>query len=269
MEYLARAWWKIEKKINNNNLFVFLDFDGTLTPIVSTPRKAVLPARVKKILKKLARNKKIKLAFISGRRIEDIKDKIRIKNAIYSGNHGLQTQGPEIRFQPLLPQGYALILERIKTDLREKTFSMRGTFVDDKGLSLSLHYRLADKNRIPQIKAIFRKVVKSYFARRKIKIKSGKMVLEVMPPLRWDKGRLVLWLLNRRIFPASTGRVLPIYIGDDVTDEDAFRALRKKGLTVFVGKPKRSWARYYVNNPKEVFDFLRKISENVDKLCPN
>ena len=149
--------------------------------------------------------------------------------------------------------------------MEQKISYIRGAFVEDKGLSLSLHYRLVDKKQVPQIKTIFHEAVILYLVRNKIKIKPGKMVLEVRPPAEWDKGKVVLWLLARRNFISGEKNVLPVYIGDDITDEDAFRALKRKGLTVFVGEPGDSKADYYLKNTEEVVKFLRLISD----LKPN
>ena len=259
MEYLFNAWDTIAKKIDKNNLFIFLDFDGTLAPIVSTPDKAVLPKASKMLLKRLAEKQEVKLAFISGRQINDIKSKIGIKNAIYSGSHGLQLEGPKIKFEPLFSAGYQMIIDRIKNELRQKTAHIQGVFVEDKGVVLTLHYRLVSRKEIPALKIIFHEAVIQYIERNKINIKSGKMVLEVMPPVKWNKGNVVLWLLARSLFGLQRGAILPIYVGDDVTDEDAFRVLKNKGLTVFVGKYKKSSAQYYLKDHNEVRDFLERI----------
>lgn len=261
MEYLFNAWDRVLQEIGKKNLLIFLDFDGTLAPIVATPDKAVLPKLTRKILKKLSENPNVKLAFISGRRLEDIKNKVGIKNAIYSGNHGLQLEGPKIKFEPMIAPRYRLIIERIKSDLKEKIAHIKGAFVEDKGVILSLHYRLVDKKKIPEVKTIFHEAVILHLVGQKIKIKEGKMVFEVRSPIEWDKGKIVLWLLARRIFASKGAAVIPIYIGDDATDEDAFKVLKNKGVTVFVGSSRRSQAQYFVNNRKEVQIFLERILE--------
>ena len=157
MEYLFNNWNDVWRKIDKNNLVIFLDFDGTLTPIVSTPRKAVLPEAAKKLLTTMSENPNIKLAFVSGRRIEDIKSKIKIKKAVYSGNHGFQLEGPKIKFEPLISAEYRMVVDRIKSDLEKKIAHIQGAFVEDKGVILSLHYRLVDKRKIAELKTIFHK----------------------------------------------------------------------------------------------------------------
>lgn len=271
MDYLFASWEKIKERLEDKYIFIFLDYDGTLTPIVDRPKKAVISTRVKGLLRKLSNSSRLKLALISGRALKDIKNKIGVRNIIYSGNHGLEIEGPKIKFEATVSFRYKAILKRIKDDLKKKLVPIKGAFVEDKGLSLSLHYRLVVKENIPQVETIFHETVILYLLRDKIKIKAGKKVLEVRPPSEWDKGRVVLWLLGRQIFALKEKALVPIYIGDDKTDEDAFKALKGKGLTVFVGKPKPSDAQYYLKDTSEVMEFLKRILE-IQKgtiLCQN
>jgi len=261
MKYLFERWDALLDKLRDKFLFIFLDFDGTLAPIARTPDKAVLPKKVRAVLEKLAQDPRVKLAFISGRRIDSVKNKVGLKGVIYSGNHGLEIEGPKINFRPAVSPAYRVILERIKSDLEKKISSIEGAFVEDKGLTLSLHYRLVDKSRVAELKTIFHEAAVVYLARGKIRFKPGKMVLEVRPPVEWDKGRVVLWLLARQAFALEKKNILPIYIGDDTTDEDAFKALQNKGLTISVGRQKGSCAEYYLKSQGEVSGFLKRISE--------
>lgn len=261
MDYLFDAWGAVKGKLKDKYLFIFLDFDGTLAPIAQTPKEAALSERARGILKALSGDPRLSIAFISGRGLEDIKNKIALKDIIYAGNHGLEIEGPKIKFRPLVPGRYRAVIERIKNDLEQRLALFKGVFVEDKGLILSLHYRLADKIKIPQIKTIFHETIISYLVKGRIKIKPGKMVLEVGPPTEWDKGKVVLWLLARQQFGLEKKEILPIYIGDDLSDEDAFKALRKKGLTIFVGSRRDYSARYYLKDSQQVVEFLNRILE--------
>ncbi len=260
MDYLYNRWVSIKERFKNKFLFIFIDFDGTLVSIAETPAKARLSRKVKNLLREIAGSPSAKLAFISGRIIDDIKNKIGLKNVIYSGNHGLEIEGPKIKFKPVVSPDFRKVLEKLRDDLIDKTSSFKGILIEDKGFSLSLHYRLADKEKIPQIKTIFHEAVIIPRVRNKIRVKTGKMVLEIRPPVEWDKGKVVLWLLARQVFVSKNLPVLPIYIGDDLTDEDAFKALKNKGLTILVGEPKDSHAQYYLKNPNEVKGFLKRLS---------
>jgi trehalose-phosphatase len=265
MKNLFNYWDNPKKELNNKYIMLFLDFDGTLTPIVATPQQAILSKETKDVLDKLSRNSRYKIAIISGRALKNIKEKVGLKNIIYVGNHGAEIEGPKIKFaSPISPRCRA-ILEHIKTDLEEKLSSIKGAILEDKGLSLSVHFRLVDKSQIPQVKAIVHECAILYLVRSKIKIKTGKMVLEIRLPLEWDKGKVVLWLLARQKFATSERPFVPIYIGDDKTDEDAFKVLKNKGLTIFVGKPKPSYAQYYLKNTREVTQFLKRILDLKEK----
>lgn len=260
MRYLFGDLEKIKRSLKGKFLFLFLDCDGTLAPIADTPAKAVIPPETKILLDLLSRKDNCRIAIISGRALADIKKKVGLRNIIYSGNHGFQIEGPKIKHEMAISASYKEALRRIKARLKEKLSGIKGVFVEDKLLSLALHFRLADKKRVPFIKTVFHKSITFYSARDKIRVGSGKKILEVRPPARWDKGRVVLWLLARQKIISRKKNILPVYLGDDTTDEDAFRALRGKGLTVFVGKPAGSGAAYYLKNPKEVTKFLGWVS---------
>lgn len=259
MRNLLKDWNRLKKELSSKYIMLFLDYDGTLTPIVSRPEKAIISKEVKCYLNKLSKSPRCKLAIISGRALKDIMQIVGLKEIIYSGNHGLEIEGPKIRFEAPISARYKAILRQIKNDLNKRLSSIKGAFVEDKGLSLSLHYRLVDKKNRPFVETIFHEAIIVYLIKNKIKIKPGKMVLEVRPPVEWDKGKIVLWLLSRQRFILKNENFFPVYIGDDVTDEDAFRVLRNKGLTIYVGRPKTSYAQYYLRNTREVSQFLQRI----------
>jgi trehalose-phosphatase len=259
MEYLFSNWKNLKEKLQGRHMFLFLDYDGTLTPIVEKPEKANICLRTKELLERLSECSDCKVAIISGRSLKDIKNKVGIKNIIYSGNYGLQIEGRRIKFEATTSQRYKNILEQIKKELTKKLSPIKGILIEDKGLSLSLHYRLVNKKQVPFVKTAFHEVTIPHLVRNKIKVKAGKKVLEVRPAVEWDKGKIALWLLARQQAKLVNKKIIPIYIGDDSTDEDAFKALKNKGLIIFVGNPKPSHAKYYLKNTKEVFELLNKI----------
>ncbi len=271
MDYLFDKFVKIKEGLENIHTFLFLDYDGTLSAIADTPGKAVLTKEMKNILSSLSKRPDCTVAVISGRSIENIKKTIGLKNVIYAGNHGLEIDGPKIKFSPAISSKYRKVISRLKEELQSKISLIKGAFIEDKGLSLSLHYRLANKKQAPTIKTIFREAVIIDKVKNLIKTKPGKMVLEVRPAVEWNKGKAVLWLLARKEFALKNKKAFPIYIGDDLTDEDAFYALRNKGITIFVGRPKASYARYYLEDTDEVAEFLKKILEIKGKeyICQN
>lgn len=249
----------MQKRLSKKHILLLLDYDGTLTPIVETPGKALLPKRTKDLLYLLSRKNDCTVAIISGRALKNLKDLVSLKNIIYSGNHGFELEGPQIKFKRTISAEYRAIIKQIKAALTKKLSSILGVVIEDKGFSLSLHYRLVNTKTIPIVKKIFKESVNSFISQDKIRISSGKMVLEVGPPDEWDKGKVALWILSKLKGIHGKKPVIPIYVGDDLTDEDAFKALSHKGLTVFVGYPKHSYARYYLKNPEEVTSFLQQI----------
>jgi trehalose-phosphatase len=264
MRYIFNNLNYIKKKLAGKYLFLFLDFDGTLTPIVSTPNRVKISQEAKSLLGLLSQKNNCGVAIISGRALPDLKRKLNIKDIIYSGNHGFQIEGSKIKYEFPMPLVYRKALQQIKDQLERELNGLGGVFVEDKKFSLALHYRLVKEKYLNLIKTVFHEAVIMFLIKNKIRIRKGKKVLEVNPPINWDKGKVVLWLLARQQFTLKRGDILPVYIGDDVTDEDAFKVLKSKGLTVFVGKPRNSLANYYLKSPKEVIKFLSLISELKD-----
>lgn len=267
MKYLFKYLDKLSKTLRDKNTILFLDYDGTLTPIAESPEKAVLSNEIRDLLEGLSKNPRCKISIISGRSLKNIKNLIGLRNIIYSGNHGLELEGPKVLFKNPIPPMYLTMLRKIKNELENKLSPIKGVLIEDKGLSLSVHYRLVNKDEIPSVQAIFYEVIITYLVKGKIKTKSGKMVLEVKPPVEWDKGKVVLWLLASQKFIKKSDKILPVYIGDDLTDEDAFKAIRNIGWTIYVGKPKKSYAEYYVKNTNEVSIFLKELLLLKGDLC--
>lgn len=265
MKNFLTNWKELTKELYHKHIILFLDYDGTLAPIAAVPSKAVLPHETRKLLNELVRTSYCSLAIISGRTLGDIKRIAGVKGIIYSGNHGLEMEGPEFKFKAPVSRRFKDILKKIKHDLEARLSSIKGVLLEDKSLSLSLHYRLVNKKDVARVKTIFHESVIFYLVRDRVKIRTGKMVLEVRPPGEWDKGRVVLWILARQKVKLKKIALAPIYIGDDKTDEDAFRALKGKGMTIFVGRPGASSAKYYLRNTKEVMVLLKRILEQKER----
>jgi len=257
MRYFFKHWESLSAELKKKRVMLFLDYDGTLTPILETADKALIPKETKKLLYDLSAH--VKLAVISGRALSDLKKMVGVRGIIYSGNHGLEIEGAKLKFSAPLSSAYKNLLSEIKTGLENRLAGFKGVILEDKGFSLSLHYRLVDKDLLPRVQTIFHEATISPALKNRIKIRPGKRVWEIRPPVEWDKGKIILWLLAREKFASGDKPLLPIYAGDDTTDEDAFRALENRGITIFVGRPKKSSAQYYLNNVGEVTQFLKRI----------
>jgi len=259
MRHLFRHWNAVERKLRGRSLMLFLDYDGTLAPLATTPGGAVMPPSTRARVAALAATEGVQVAVVSGRPLRDVKRRVGVRGVICAGNHGLELEGPGIRFRSAVPPRYAGILKTVKAELARRAGRIRGALLEDKGLSLALHYRLVHPRDVPAVKDAFRRAVAPYLSRGDMAVGRGKRVLEVRPPVDWDKGAMVRWLLDRRIPIGAAGDIVPLYVGDDVTDEDAFRALGRKGITVRVGQSAQSAARYYVGGTGEVAALLRRL----------
>jgi trehalose-phosphatase len=263
MKNALRAWPSLRKTFKGyEHVALFLDYDGTLAPIKSRPEQAIMPTKVKGLIETLEAKKKFIVCVISGRSLKDLKKRTGIDGIIYAGNHGLEMEGPWLRFSSKKAQESRTLIKRIYKKLHTRLKSIAGCFVEDKDLSLAFHYRLARKEDIPAGKRLFEEVVRPYLQKRKAKITTGKKVLEVRPFVKWDKGRAVTWLLRKYMAYLQTSDVKPIYLGDDWTDESAFFALRQNGVPIFVGNPSSTTlARFFLRSPKEVKEFLGRLAE--------
>ena len=257
MQYVFHVWQNIEKRLwTAKGILLLLDFDGTLTPIVKRPKEAQLSPEMEGILKFLAKKRGFEVAIISGRSISDLKQKIKIKNIIYVGNHGLEIERKGKKF--IYPQASKSIpaMKELKKILKAKLGSIKGTIVEDKRVGLAVHYRMVKNSDVPELKRRVRQIFKPFMEKRKIKIGHGKKILEAKPPILWDKGKAASMLLHS----FKQENPLSIYLGDDRTDEDAFSTLDGRGITIFVGKPRKSKAKFFLKNVGEVGIFLKRLS---------
>ena len=253
-EYLYDSWFKIEKKLKETSkIFLMLDYDGTIAPIVKKPELAKLNPKTKKILRKLLGKDRLKIAIVSGRSITQLKKFVSLKGLYYVGVHGLEIAGPSINFKhPDAVKLKPILVKAYKATIK-KMGEIKGVLVENKGLTFAVHYRLTSKKDVLKIRKKIREIHVKYSG---LKILKGKKVLEFIPNLKWDKSSAVQFLLEKFDF-----NFFPIYFGDDLTDESVFKTFKNKGLMVVVGKRKNSAAKYYVKNVGEVLSFLDKISK--------
>ena len=251
--------WKYLKSVNDillngNNLALFLDFDGTLSPIVKMPELAVLPKETKKVIRKLKKNKKTAVIIISGRSMKDIKNKVSIKDLIYSGSHGIEYEVNGKYVNAEVPPESLKALWKIKYRLIRLSEKFEGSLVEDKGFTLAFHYRAVDPSRKQKLKQKLNKALEPYIKQGFLYLIVGKQVYDIRTNNDWTKGHACLLLLN--MLRSNTGKPInAVYIGDDVTDEDAFFHM-KDGITIRVGQSKKSEAKYYLNDTQEVLNFL-------------
>lgn len=234
---------------------VFLDYDGTLVSIRRRPEDAVLAPATRNLLAGLARCPGVSLLIVTGRSLADIRRLVPLRSVGFAADHGfeIRLRGKAAWRHPAA-ESARLPLRDVSRRLRRALGGIRGVAVEEKGATLSVHYR---RMRGPYGSAL-RKAVDDAVAphRRRLRVRSGKKVLEIEPDVPWDKGRAVLEMLDQLACPDAAPVV---YIGDDRTDESAFRELAAKAWTVKVGLTPASRARYYLEDPARVRAFLRRL----------
>ncbi len=246
-------------------LCLFLDYDGTLAPIVKDPWKAVLPEETRRVVKGIAQTPGVRVVIISGRALADIKKRVGLKRVIYVGNHGFEMQGPGISFKfPLTGRTKADLAALLK-ELKQDLAGMKGVLIENKGVTVSIHYRNAPPGQIRKIHSLIAARTATYVAAARIRVNRGKKVFELLPPVEWHKGMAVRFIMESLAGArgARSVRWLPVYIGDDTTDENAFKTIGKKGVTVVVGKKRDTHAQYCVRNTGEVLHLLKVLKESV------
>lgn len=255
MKKLWSDWPAIKEKIRKApKILLISDYDGTLVPITQKPDLAKLNPKTRSILKKIKSHPRFILGIWSGRILADVANLVKLRNIYYSGNHGLEITGAKINFVHPLARKARPELTRVKKSLRLKTKNIPGVILEDKIYTLSLHFRLTPKSSLKELANIFYNQVRPFVLRKYLSISHGKKVWEIRPRVRWNKG-LALKCLDRKL-----GDIPIIYLGDDRTDEDALKVLRKKDIGVFIGRPQwKSRAKYHLTDPRGVTKFLKEL----------
>src|SRR5215470_15530295 len=237
---------------SGDRLAVFLDYDGTLTPIVSHPEDAWLSDSMRQTLQSLAA--RVPVAILSGRDLDDVRGRVLVDGIVYAGSHGFDIAGAG-GLRRELGQAYLPVLDAVENELREALDDIAGAQLERKHFSVAAHYRNVNEDDAAKVAAVVDAVAARHRELRRI---NGKKVYELLPDIDWNKGKAVLWLLET--LEVERGKALPIYIGDDRTDEDAFRALDKRGLAILVSEhPQETAANYCLSSPEEVERFLEEL----------
>jgi len=236
---------------------VFLDYDGTLTPIVEDFTRAFLSDGMRAAVRALAA--RCTVAVVSGRDVQAVRRLVAVESAYYMGSHGFDIQGPE-GWNESLQKGVEILpqLDDAERRLRQMLAGVAGHAVERQRFSIAVHYRQASRADVARIESAVERVVDAHPDLWK---GHGKKVFRVQPAIAWDKGRAVLWLLER--LDLDRPGVVPVYLGDDITDEDAFQALAGRGICLVVrGEEDRPTAAdFALADPGEVRRFLQLLTE--------
>ncbi|XP_022759006.1 probable trehalose-phosphate phosphatase F isoform X5 [Durio zibethinus] len=229
-----KSFEKISKNAKNKKIAVFLDYDGTLSPIVDDPDRAFMPDTMRSAVRDVA--KYFPTAIISGRS---------------------RDKGKEVNlFQPA--REFIPMIDEVFKNLVENTKGIKGAIVENHKFCASVHYRNVEEKNWPTVAQCVHDILKDY---PRLRLTHGRKVLEIRPVIDWNKGKAVEFLLES-LGLSDRDDVLPIYIGDDKSDEDAFRVLREgsRGYGILVSSmPKESKAFYSLRDPSEVKKFLKAL----------
>ncbi len=231
---------------------LFLDYDGTLTPIIDDPAKAFLPQRARDTLAELGRLTTVTI--VSGRDLDLLRRMVDLDHLWYAGSHGFEIAGPVgSDITHLTGAEFAADLDAAEQDLNRLLPDFPGHLLERKRMTIAVHYRNMAQAQAMRLQERVDEVIQGYPT---LHIGHGKMVMEVRPAIEWNKGEAVAWILSQ--LHASGSGALPIYIGDDLTDEDAFRTLAGRGLGIAVrhGETRATAADYAVDDTDAVHVLL-------------
>lgn len=245
---------KIEKQIKKNDgAMLLLDFDGVLSAIALTPDEAFISEENKGLVKKCM--KFFPVAIITGRELSEIKGKMGIKNILYIASHGLEWEKDGKYFFKSVQKNIIQTINLAKNKIKMLAKRYPGMILESKNFMFAVHYRkmtpkLAE-SFVKEVISILKPITKNH----KLRLDHNLKTFELRPHVNWDKGDSALFVVD--YFNKKTKkRCTPIFIGDGLTDEDAFRALKKNGITIRVGQNRKSLAKWYLRDQKEVQVFL-------------
>ncbi len=241
---------------------VFLDYDGTLTPIVDRPQDARISPRMRNVVSSLAA--RCPVCVVSGRDRPVVQELMGVRDLVVAGSHGFDIWSPERgTIEHEAASGFEDLLAGVTARLQEELGRIEGAVVEPKRASVAAHYRLVAPDQRPEVQQAVASILGEH--PEDLKVTPGKMVYELQPRLDWDKGRAVLHLIAALGLDSEDD--VPIYIGDDITDEHAFEALSGRGVGIFVGDPEDpevanriTAADFRLGSIEEVEQFLDAIA---------
>ena len=243
----------IARRLARQPHVICLDYDGTLTPIRPSPPEAILDDDMRAALLKLAEVTPV--AIVTGRQLSDARQMVDI-DLIYAASHGFEMKFPDEPAQSYGPaEAYRAAIADTADTAEDAASGIDGVMIERKPFSTAVHFRQTAPEDMPKVS----KLVEALQAQHPgLRVLQGKKVSEFQPRIDWDKGRAVALLAERLGVPLEG----VLYIGDDVTDEDAFRAIAGSGIGILVNETDRKTnAQYRLDDPEEVRAFLERLSE--------
>ncbi|MBI4655528.1 MAG: trehalose-phosphatase [Elusimicrobia bacterium] len=258
MEYLFSRDFLHKRLIKHKKILLVLDFDGTLSPIVRKPHHARMSPQFRTALLKLKRLENVYVAIISGRPIASLKSLINLDFAYYGGNHGIEIKGQGINFLCREVENNKKLLFKNYKYLKTVFGGMSGIIIENKGFSMALHYRCLKPEYKNEFKSRILRIKKEFSA-LPILWKKGHKVMELLPRTSCNKGTALQYLIDH------FKNVYPIAIGDDDTDEDMFKVLKRGGMGIRVKRKKNSHAQFYLKSQREVLEVIKAV-QSAEKI---
>ena len=241
---------------------VFYDFDGTLSEIVNDPDTARLVDGAAEALTALSAQ--CPVAILSGRDLADVRERIGLPGLWYAGSHGFELTGPDGAHHENAEAAASVpVLAEAAAALADQLGDIPGVVVEHKRFGVAAHYRNAARDRVGEVAA----AVRSTGQRTALRVTTGREVIELRPDVDWDKGKTLRWVLDSIRDNDGGGPLLPIYLGDDITDEDAFDAVADDGIAILVRHSddgdRATAARYALDNPDRVREFTERLAQRL------
>lgn len=256
------SWEELAGLVRNRRPVLCFDFDGTLAAIVDDPDAAVLVDGARTVLARLAAA--CPVAVISGRDLDDVRRRVALDGLWYAGNHGFELQGPHGEDHEHGAARNALpALEHAAADLQDRLARIPGAMMERKRFAITVHHRNVDEDRVGDVVAAVDDIGSRHDG---LRVTRGRRVTELRPDLAWDKGRALAWLLERVVADEAT---LPVYAGDDLTDEDALEVVRAVGLGIVVRSGEHgdrpTAAHVAVDDPEELCRLLERLANLMER----
>lgn len=253
MKSAFESWPEIVSRLRGaKGLFLALDFDGVLSPIAARPDLANLPLTTRELLEQFIACPFVRTGIISGRALLDVKARVGLSGVVFAGNHGAEIDLNGLATSRGIAQDCREQLSYTWNQLNELFSGLSGILLEDKGLGVGIHYREIDPSEVANFHQRFVDWAQSVPA--SLEIMHGKKMYEIRPKGSWNKGDALSY-----IWDTVAHEFLPMFMGDDLTDEDGFRALQGKGITIYVGEEKQSYAQYNLPSQQDVVVFLGRL----------
>lgn len=248
---------ELARRRGGRHLLLLFDFDGTLAHFSPDPDAVYLEPEVRRLLASLALKSNSTVGIISGRRLPDLEKRLKIPGEVYvAGFHGLEIHSPGETFMHPEAASATATMRAIAESMRSHLPALPGAFIEDKVFSIALHYREA----APAVRVVaqswFMEAAREHVDSGRLRVLPGACVVELLPGVSWHKGSALQWIRER--IERVHGPTFTVYVGDDVTDEDAFRAVGPEGMTISASD-RASGAEFSVNGPEGVERLLDSL----------